>query len=97
MTIVNEKKPTDLKTSDFFYDLPEEQIAQHPMEKRDHSRLMVIDRASGKIEQKHFYDIIDFQLFVDRFVVYGFNIVSHFYAISLCFIFYNIFFVSNFS
>ena len=60
MTIVNEKKPTDLKTSDFFYNLPEEQIAQHPMEKRDHSRLMVIDRASGKIEHKHFYDIIDY-------------------------------------
>ena len=60
MTIINEKKPTDLKTSDFFYDLPEEQIAQHPMEQRDHSRLMVIDRKSGKIEHKHFYDIIDY-------------------------------------
>ena len=60
MTIINEKKPTDLKTSDFFYNLPEEQIAQHPMEQRDHSRLMVIDRKSGKIEHKHFYDIIDY-------------------------------------
>ena len=60
MTIINEKKPTDLKTSDFFYNLPEEQIAQHPMQKRDHSRLMVIDRKSGKIEHKHFYDIIDY-------------------------------------
>ena len=60
MTIVNQKKATDLKTSDFFYNLPEEQIAQHPSEKRDHSRLMVIDRKSGNIEHKHFYDIIDY-------------------------------------
>ena len=60
MTIVNQKKATDLKTSDFFYNLPEEQIAQHPSEKRDHSRLMVIDRKSGNVEHKHFYDIIDY-------------------------------------
>ena len=59
MAIINEKKPTDLKTSDFYYHLPEEQIAQHPADKRDHSRLMVIDRKSGEIEHKHFYDIID--------------------------------------
>lgn len=60
MAIINEKKPTDLKTSDFYYHLPEEQIAQHPMEARDHSRLMVIDRESGEISHKHFYDIIDY-------------------------------------
>ncbi len=60
MTIINDKKPTDLKTSDFYYDLPENLIAQHPCEKRDHSRLMVIDRESGNIEHKHFYDIIDY-------------------------------------
>ncbi len=60
MTIINEKKPTDLKTSDFYYDLPEEQIAQHPAQKRDHSRLMVIDRKSGEIEHKRFYDIVDY-------------------------------------
>lgn len=60
MAIINDKKPTDLKTSDFFYHLPEEQIAQHPSEKRDHSRLMVIDRKSGEIGHKHFYDIIDY-------------------------------------
>ena len=48
MAIVNEKKPTDLMTSDFYYELPEEQIAQHPCEERDHSRLMVIDRKSGE-------------------------------------------------
>ena len=60
MAIVNEKKPTDLMTSDFYYELPEEQIAQHPCQERDHSRLMVIDRNSGTVEHKHFYDIIDY-------------------------------------
>ena len=60
MAIINEKRPTDLKTSDFYYDLPERLIAQHPMEKRDTSRLMVIDRESGSVEHKHFYDIIDY-------------------------------------
>lgn len=58
--IINQKEHTDLKTNDFFYDLPEELIAQHPMKKRDNSRLMIIDRKSGKIEHKHFYDIIDY-------------------------------------
>ena len=60
MVIVNEKKPTDLKTSDFYYDLPEERIAQHPAEKRDHSRLMVLDRATGALEHRHFYDILEY-------------------------------------
>ena len=60
MVIVNEKKHTDLLASDFYYELPEKLIAQHPMEKRDHSRLMVIDRKSGKVEHKHFFDIIDY-------------------------------------
>ena len=60
MTIINEKEPTDLKTSDFYYDLPERLIAQHPMEKRDSSRLMVIDRKSGEVTHKHFYDVIDY-------------------------------------
>ena len=60
MIITNEKKPTDLKTSDFYYDLPESLIAQHPMEKRDTSRLMVIDRKSGEVSHKHFYDVIDY-------------------------------------
>lgn len=48
-----------MKTSDFYYDLPKELIAQHPAEKRDNSRLMVIGRESGKVEHKHFYDIVD--------------------------------------
>ena len=59
-TIVNELPPTGLKTADFYYDLPEELIAQHPMEQRDHSRMLVLDRACGKTEHKHFYDVIDY-------------------------------------
>jgi S-adenosylmethionine:tRNA ribosyltransferase-isomerase len=58
--IVNDLSDTDLKTSDFYYDLPEERIAQHPLEQRDTSRLMVLDRHSGTLEDKHFYDIIDY-------------------------------------
>ncbi len=49
-----------MKTSDFYYDLPDELIAQTPVEPRDSSRLLVLGRSSGKIEHKHFYDIIDF-------------------------------------
>ena len=58
--IVNEKPQTDLKTSDFFYDLPEELIAQHPMSQRDASRLMVLSRAEGSISHRHFSDIVDY-------------------------------------
>jgi len=46
-------------TSDFYYDLPEELIAQTPLEKRDSSRLMMLDRYSGMIEHKRFFDILD--------------------------------------
>ena len=49
-----------MKTSDFFYNLPEELIAQTPLEKRDTSRLLKLDRATGAVEHHHFYDIIDF-------------------------------------
>ena len=49
-----------MKTHDFWYDLPEELIAQTPLEKRDTSRLMVLDKATGKVTHKHFYDIIDY-------------------------------------
>ena len=49
-----------MKTSDFNYDLPEELIAQTPVEPRDHSRLLVYHRNDGQIEHKHFYDIIDY-------------------------------------
>ena len=58
--IVNQKPHTELKTSDFFYDLPEELIAQHPADRRDHSRLMVLDRETGSLSHRHFYDILDY-------------------------------------
>ena len=49
-----------MKTSDFFYHLPEELIAQTPLEKRDTSRLLKLDRATGAVEHHHFFDIIDY-------------------------------------
>ena len=49
-----------MKTSDFWYDLPEELIAQTPLQKRDSSRLLLLDRKSGAVCHKHFYDIIDY-------------------------------------
>ena len=49
-----------MKTEDFNYDLPESLIAQTPLKDRDTSRLMVLDKATGEIEHKHFYDIIDY-------------------------------------
>ncbi|MBQ9134009.1 MAG: tRNA preQ1(34) S-adenosylmethionine ribosyltransferase-isomerase QueA [Clostridia bacterium] len=67
--IKNERIATDLKKEDFYYDLPEEQIAQTPADKRDHSRLMVIHRQSGEIEHKHFYDILDYLRPEDTLVV----------------------------
>lgn len=58
--IKNQMSDTRLKTSDFNYELPERLIAQHPAEKRDMSRLMVIDRKSGSVKHRHFYDITDY-------------------------------------
>ena len=49
-----------MKTDDFDYYLPEELIAQHPAEKRDHARLLVLDRETGEVTDKYFYDIIDY-------------------------------------
>jgi len=49
-----------LKVKDFYFDLPKELIAQHPLEKRDESRLMVLNKKSGEIEHKVFKDIIDY-------------------------------------
>ena len=49
-----------MKTSDFNYDLPEELIAQEPLKDRTSSRLMVLDKETGEIEHKHFYDIVDY-------------------------------------
>ena len=49
-----------MKTDDFDYYLPEELIAQTPLKKRDESRLLILDKKTGDIEHKHFYDIIDY-------------------------------------
>ena len=49
-----------MKTHDFYYNLPEELIAQTPLEKRDTSRLMVLDKVTGQVTHKHFYDILDY-------------------------------------
>ena len=49
-----------MKTSDFYYDLPEELIAQDPLEDRSSSRLMVLDRESGEISHHIFKDIIEY-------------------------------------
>ena len=49
-----------MKTHDFYYDLPEELIAQTPLQQRDCSRLMVLDRVTGEVQHRHFYDVIDF-------------------------------------
>ena len=44
-----------MKTHDFWYDLPEELIAQTPLEQRDTSRLLVLDRETGKVKHQHFF------------------------------------------
>lgn len=49
-----------MKTHDFYYDLPEELIAQDPLEKRDHSRMLVLDRRTGGMEDRHFFDLADY-------------------------------------
>ena len=48
-----------MKTHDFWYDLPEELIAQTPLQQRDSSRLLKLDRVNGEIQHLHFYDIVD--------------------------------------
>ncbi len=58
--IVNERVATTLTTHDFYYDLPEELIAQTPMERRDASRLLVVDRKEDTLSHRHFYDILDY-------------------------------------
>ena len=49
-----------LKTHDFYYDLPEELIAQTPLADRAASRLMVLDRETGQLQHRHFYDIVEY-------------------------------------
>lgn len=49
-----------MQVKDFTYELPQELIAQHPMEPRDHSRLLVVDKNTGTVEHKHFYDLCEY-------------------------------------
>jgi S-adenosylmethionine:tRNA ribosyltransferase-isomerase len=58
-----------MKVNDFDFELPKHLIAQHPSSKRDHSRLMVIDRLEKKISHHHFYDILDFLTQEDTLVI----------------------------
>ena len=58
-----------MKLSDFMYELPEERIAQTPVEPRDHSRLLVVHRDTGEIEHRHFYDVIDYLIPGDCLVI----------------------------
>ena len=48
-----------MKTSDFYFDLPQELIAQTPLERRDGSRLLTLDKITGETQHKHFYDLPD--------------------------------------
>ena len=68
-TIINERVQTSLTTHDFYYDLPEELIAQFPSAERDMCRLMVLDRETGRVEHKVFRDIIDYLNPEDMLVV----------------------------
>ena len=67
--IVNERIKTSLQTSDFYYDLPEDRIAQSPSSVRDMCKLMVLDRATSTIEDKIFKDIIDYLRPEDMLVI----------------------------
>ena len=49
-----------MKTHDFWYELPEELIAQTPLQQRDSSRLLIMDRESGQVKHRHFYDIVEY-------------------------------------
>ena len=49
-----------MQVKDFDYELPKELIAQHPMEPRDHSRLLVVDKENGELEHKHFYNLVEY-------------------------------------
>ena len=49
-----------MKTKDFYFDLPQELIAQTPLERRDESRLLVLDKVTGAWEHRHFYDLPDY-------------------------------------
>ena len=49
-----------MRKSDFYFDLPEELIAQTPLERRDSSRLLHLDKTTGELEHRHFYELLDY-------------------------------------
>ena len=49
-----------MRKSDFYFDLPEELIAQTPLERRDSSRLLHLDKVTGELEHRHFYELLDY-------------------------------------
>ena len=58
-----------MQTNDFDYELPQELIAQHPLEKRDHSRLLVLDKETGAVTHRHFNEIGDYLVPGDVLVI----------------------------
>ena len=67
--IINDRVATTLATSDFYYDLPDELIAQSPSDERDGCRLMLLDKQGGNVDHKIFRDIIDYLNPEDMLVV----------------------------
>ena len=63
-----------MKVSDFNYELPEHLIAQHPYDKRDEARLMVLNKTNEKIEHKVFKDVIDY---LNKDEVLGYNFLNN--------------------
>ena len=75
--VINNPRPeSSLKTSDFYFDLPEEQIAQSPSPTRDGCRLMVVDREKDAIEHRVFRDIIDYLRPEDMLVVNSSKVIA---------------------
>ena len=68
-----------MKTHDFWFDLPEELIAQTPLQQRDSSRMLKLDRATGAVEHRHFYDIIEYLQPGDCLVIQFFHNDDSFY------------------
>ena len=62
-------KKKKYKLGDFNYSLPKKFIAQHPEKRRDHSKLMVVNKETGKIEHRKFYNIVDYMRKNDLLVI----------------------------
>jgi S-adenosylmethionine:tRNA ribosyltransferase-isomerase len=57
---MNQKLQKNMDVKDYFYELPEELIAQDPLEDRSGSRLMVLDKTTGEVEHRHFYEVLEY-------------------------------------